>query len=195
MIKITKPTCKKLTILILICIGILFLLLALTTNKPNTKQPKKKIAIDFVQPTSRLKYSQISFAPTITPKLQPLTEKAISQNTATPTQNPTPLPTQSLTTYQVNLSINGSASFNVNVSKDANQCDVLQNALSQGKISSLNMRYDTTFQTYGVYQINGIGQGNQIFWVYKVNGTSAPKGCSFIPVNQNDTIEWKYIGS
>lgn len=108
--------------------------------------------------------------------------------------NITQLPTTgpSLT---VGLSILGSQKMDVQLTPEANQCEVLSKALEQGKITSLDMRYDQTYKTYAVYKINGIGQENSVWWVYSVNGQEAPKGCSYIKANNGDEIEWKYLGS
>lgn len=96
---------------------------------------------------------------------------------------------------KINLSLNGGAGFEVKISDSANQCDVLSNALQQGKIQSLNMRYDNSLGSNAVYQINGIGKENSVWWTYKVNGQSPSQGCSYIKASSGDNIEWKYIGS
>lgn len=57
------------------------------------------------------------------------------------------------------------------------------------------MRYNNDLGSYGVYQINGIGKDNAIWWTYTVNGQSPSQGCSYIKANNNDKVEWKYIGS
>lgn len=133
-------------------------------------------------------------------------KEAISAPTQVPEQSYTTVTTTTSSTSQqnttnsnqekkVNLSINGGSSLDVKISEGINQCDVLTNALSQGKIQSLNMRYDNSLGSYAVYQINGIGQTNSVWWTYKVNGQSPSQGCSFVRANANDSIEWKYIGS
>lgn len=132
----------------------------------------------------------------ITPTTQPVSQQTTTQQTAQPTQTPsatnTPAPQQN---NQVNLSINGSSVGSVTIASGANQCDVLSQALSQGKIQSLNMRYDNSLGTYGVYQINGTGKENAIWWTYKVNGQSPGQGCSYIKANNGDNVEWNYIGN
>ncbi len=95
---------------------------------------------------------------------------------------------------QVQVSINGGIYFSVDVEMGSNQCDVLSNALNQGKISSLNMQFNSSYGSYGVYQINGIGKENQVWWTYLVNGDSPSSGCSYIKANNDDSVSWKYIG-
>jgi hypothetical protein len=85
--------------------------------------------------------------------------------------------------------------LDVKIPEGANQCDVLSNALSQGKIQSLNMRYDNSLGSNAVYQINGQGQANSVWWTYKVNGQAPAQGCSYVKAQDGDNIEWKYIGS
>lgn len=130
--------------------------------------------------------SPIPTTPTPTIISQPKTDQP---PTETPTSTPSPQ------TNQVNVSIKGSSSFTVSVSDGDNQCDVLTKSLAEGKISSLNMRYDQNYGTYGVYQINGIGKENSVWWTYKVNGQQLPQGCSFIKAKNSDNVEWEYIGS
>lgn len=113
----------------------------------------------------------------------------------TPVASPTPKLTPAIQTDQVNVSINGSSSFTVSVNDGLNQCDVLNKALAEGKISSLNIRYDQNFGTYAIYQINGVGKENSVWWTYTVNGQSPNQGCSFIKAKNNDNVEWSYIGS
>lgn len=118
------------------------------------------------------------------------------QNISSSDSTPIPTLTPALNIKnEVTVSINSGSAFTISVNQDSNQCDVLNNALSQGKISSLNMRYDETYETNAVYQINGIGKENSVWWVYTVNGKSGVSGCSQMKVNNNDSIEWKYIGS
>lgn len=104
----------------------------------------------------------------------------------------TPLPTPQIN--HLNISINNSTGFTLLIEDGANQCDVLSKSLSDGKIASLNMKYDSRYNTYGVYQINGIGKENQIWWTFSVNGTNPPQGCSQVKANNNDNIVWTYIG-
>jgi hypothetical protein len=108
---------------------------------------------------------------------------------------PTSVPTQTTPTFQVSLKINDSSVGNIDLQQGANQCDVLTRAKDQGKISQLLMKYDNSLGTYGVYQINGIGKENAVWWVYKVNGTSPSQGCSYIKANGGDSVEWEYVGS
>ena len=115
-----------------------------------------------------------------------------SEVQATPTNQPTSAPAKQ--TFQVSLSINGSSIGNVTMEEGNNQCDVLSRAKDQGKISQLLMKYDNSLGTNGVYQINGVGKDNAVWWVYKVNGASPTQGCSFLKANSGDTAEWEYKG-
>jgi len=96
---------------------------------------------------------------------------------------------------QVSASATGVGSFSVSVSPGSNQCDVLSKAFSEGKINNLNMRFNNDIGSNAVYQINGLGKDNSVWWTYKVNGQSPNQGCSLIKVNNNDRVEWSYIGS
>lgn len=95
----------------------------------------------------------------------------------------------------VSLSINGSSVGSFEILQGSNQCDVLTQALSQGKIQSLNMRYNNDMGTNAVYQINGIGKENTVWWGFKVNGQSPSQGCSYIKVNDGDNVLWEYVGN
>ena len=152
-------------------------------------------------PTSTAVYKPTA---TATPKPNlPSTQNTTSQSNQNsnpqltnipPTATPQPT-SQAAQNFQVNLKINGSPVGGVNVSNGQNQCDVLNDALSQGKIASLNMKYDNGLGTYGIYQINGIGKENSIWWVYKVNGNPPNQGCSYIKAASSDNVEWEYKGS
>ncbi len=141
---------------------------------------------------------------TPTPKKTPLVSPTIFLSTITPTKTPTTPPTGTqkptiakagrITQLQVTVSITGLPNFSLSIPPDLNHCDVLNQALQQGKIRSVNMKYDTTYKTYGVYQINEIGKENQVWWTYKVNEKAPPLGCSYVKVNNNDSISWIYVG-
>lgn len=165
------------------------------TKTTNVSSPSPKSSTIITKPVFKL----ASFTSPSPSTL--IRRKALLIPTPTPSNNQemvlstTPESSQSTKSNQVNVSLNGSSSFTVSVNDDANQCDVLSKALADGKISSLNMRYDSNFETYAVYQINGIGKENSVWWTYKVNGESPNQGCSFIKVKNEDRVEWKYIGS
>lgn len=165
--------------------------------------------------------AQIQYLPTPTPFISPspkatpiasILKRAIL-NLATKVQaspdptyisaaSPTPNPSVSQSEQkadskklQVNILINNNTEFSVLLEPGSNQCDVLSKALEQGKISSLNMRYDDNLKTYAIYQINGLGKENSVWWVYEVNGQSPSQGCSYIKASEGDQIKWRYIGS
>ena len=208
--KILKIPLNKFIFAALIILGIISGVLAFNSWQTESRlKNTQQTNIKGVDTTSRLETesqkiktseekqpSKTSFKHNPTPTPAPTHTTQATNNTSQTNQASDPTPTPVATsTNQVNLSINGGANFSVVVNKDANQCDVLSKALEQGKISSLNIRYDKTYETYAVYQINGIGKENSVWWVYTVNGQSPTQGCSYIKVSNGDNIEWKYIGS
>ncbi|MBI3485865.1 DUF4430 domain-containing protein [Candidatus Daviesbacteria bacterium] len=131
--------------------------------------------------------------PTILPSPTAVASSQLVSNlTALVSNNPTATPDPQ--TNQIDLVINNSPSLNVNVADGANQCDVLTQALNQGKISSLNMQYNSSYNSYAVYQINGVGKENQVWWTYSVNGANPPLGCSLVKAKNKDKVVWTYIG-
>lgn len=100
----------------------------------------------------------------------------------------------SAATTRIAVNINNQSNFTLSLPATANQCDVLSTALSEGKISQLDMRYNQSHGSYGVYKINSVGKSDAVWWVFTVNGVSPNKGCSHVKVNNNDQISWKYIG-
>ncbi len=163
------------------------------TINVSTAEAKPKIKIVSYSIQNPTPFTQV---PSPTPSITQTTnfsDTPISETSQITSPSTIPLPTTQI--IQVNLSINASSSFAVFVSEGANQCDVLSKALADGKISSLNMRYDSNFETFAVYQINGLGKENSVWWTYLVNGQSPNQGCSFIKVKNNDSVEWRYIGS
>lgn len=194
---------NKLILIFLISSGVLFSILGLKTDAIKKVKEYKPIVTEVKgvetksqntpQPVVAKQVKKtVQVVPTPSPTSLPSSSPV--QNTPSPATTPvsTPVP---VVTDQVTLSINGESSFAIFVNQGSNQCDVLNAAFSQGKISSLNMRYDKAYETNAVYQINGIGKENSVWWVYTINGNSATQGCSHIKVNNNDNIEWKYIGS
>jgi len=111
---------------------------------------------------------------------------------------PTPLQPagsgQNQAPISVSLSVDGGGSLAISLPVGSNQCDVLSRALAQGKISSLDMRFNPSYGSYGVFKINGLGQDSQVWWTYKVNGSNPNQGCSYIKANNNDQISWIYVG-
>jgi len=194
--------------------GLVFLIFPLYSETKKESSPKSQIAGIQTEKSYTPKSS-----PEVTPEVKisnptPTTASPITHATSpTPlpkasafplvtssvilSPTPSPLPAQTLASksVQVNVSINGTSSFTITVDEGANQCDVLKKALEEGKINSLNMQYNSTYNSYAVYQINGIGKENSVWWIYKVNGVPPKSGCSFIKANNGDNIEWQYIGS
>lgn len=111
----------------------------------------------------------------------------------TPTQTPTESGQADKATIAV--SIDSVSPFSITLEKGKNQCDVLQKALDEKKISNLLTKYDNSLGSTGVYVINGLGKENAVWWTYTVNGKSPTQGCDHIAANHGDSVEWKYIGS
>jgi hypothetical protein len=112
-----------------------------------------------------------------------------------PTNTPEPTKTPEKKSFTVSLSVNESSVGNVTLEEGSNQCDVLTKALEQGKISQLLIRYVSSLGTNGVYQINGIGKDNVVWWVYTVNDQSPSQGCSLVTAKSGDTVAWEYTGN
>ena len=102
-------------------------------------------------------------------------------------------PAASSTAVTVNLSVNGINRGLLSLSAGSNQCQVLNSALASGRISGLDMRYNSSLGSMGVYVIDGVGDSSSVWWTYTVNGKSPPLGCSGIKVNQGDQINWVYV--
>ncbi len=100
---------------------------------------------------------------------------------------------QPATTISASLTINDSSKGHITLPANSNQCDVLTQALKNGQLSSLDMRYSSQYGTYAVYVIDGIGDSNSVWWTYKVNGKSPPYGCSQQPVHDGDAVTWRYV--
>lgn len=105
----------------------------------------------------------------------------------TPASNPEPA------TVQVKLHIDDVYKGDVALADGKNHCDVLTRALETGVLSSLEMRYNSTYKTQAVYKINGVGDSDTVWWAYKVNGKSPPLGCSHVKVRSGDSINWEYV--
>lgn len=101
-------------------------------------------------------------------------------------------PAQNLTVY---LSVNDNYMGSVDVEAGSDHCAVLSQALKDGIIKSLDMRYYAQFKTQGVYAIDGQGSSDAIWWTFKVNGKSPPAGCSYVQVKDGDQVKWEYVRS
>lgn len=117
-----------------------------------------------------------------------------TSNQPTPTPEFTPQTTPASQKVTASITINSGEQFSLELDSDNNHCDVLSEALNKGKISSLKMEYNSALGSFGVYEINGLGQNGQVWWVYEVNGKSPPFGCSQVKVKDGDQIKWNYIG-
>jgi len=200
--KISRKTIKKYFSSPFLVLAAMCFLLAISSFILSGKSSQsQKQVLQKGEVIRKEKSETISKTPTPTPAPTVTSTPLISTSAPVQKQSPsgsvpTPIPTSTTVPsgLKVLLTINGSSVGSVNVPSGANQCDILSQALSEKEIESLNMRYNSDLGTYGVYQINGIGQENVVWWVYKVNGQSPNQGCSFIKVNNGDSVEWSYLG-
>jgi hypothetical protein len=181
---------------------------------PLESNPVKSISLSETDPTptpapqdSKLDSASITITPTPTPTTLSandtnITPQITPSSTPTPTNPPLLTPTTSPTTtpaptthLQLTLQIDNDPPFDLEVDSPKNHCQVLEAALAQGKLSSLNLKFFPSLSSYAVYQINGLGDTNQVWWTYSVNGQQPPYGCSQVMVNQGDVIHWTYAGS
>lgn len=163
-------------------------------NKTTTQKKIKEI-----------KNATVKSAPVIS-KPSLVTSDASEDETQTPTESeqtiqitiiitPTKIPSQSTQTEKVSIQVNvDGQSFSLDLDKGKTQCDVLQKALDEKKISQLLMKYDSSLDAYGVYQINTLGKENAVWWTYMVNGKTPSTGCNHIAANNGDSVSWQYVG-
>lgn len=98
-------------------------------------------------------------------------------------------------TVSVALSVNGQVRGTVKMAAGGSQCDLLSQALAEGLINSLNMRYSSQYGTEAVYVIDGIGDPDTIWWTYSVNGAPPPYGCAYMTAHNGDSVNWQYVKS
>jgi hypothetical protein len=132
---------------------------------------------------SHVTYSQANQAASIATAASTPTASQPTTNTA---------PVQPVT-ISLTLSINGQAKGLVKLATGSDQCDVLTQALADGLISSLDMVYDSPYNTEAVYVIDGIGDPGSVWWTYTVNGSSPPYGCAHVTVHNGDSVNWQYV--
>jgi uncharacterized protein DUF4430 len=102
-------------------------------------------------------------------------------------------PANPQTVISVSLSVNGHAKGVVRLASGGSQCDVLSQALAEGVISSLDMRYSQSYGTEGVYVIDGQGDHDVVWWTYQVNGHAPPYGCGYTTAHDGDSANWQYV--
>ena len=166
---------------------------------PPFSNPEPSAAATSTTPTVSISQSDTTHPAATSATKNPLAGTATSSSKPTASSTPSTTQVQSPSTAQptsltVSLQIDSKTAGNVSVATTANQCDVLNDALAQGIISSLDMRYFSSLSSYGVYVINGQGDSNQVWWVYSVNGKSPPVGCSKLGVSSGEIINWQYTG-
>jgi Domain of unknown function (DUF4430) len=110
-----------------------------------------------------------------------------------PDTSPPPAAALRPAAVSLGLSINGQPRGTVTLPASSNQCDVLSQALTDGIISSLDMRYSTQYGTEAVYVIDGIGDPSSVWWTYTVNGRAPPYGCAYATVQGGDSVNWRYV--
>jgi hypothetical protein len=98
-------------------------------------------------------------------------------------------------TVQVTLAVNDQVKGVVALSSTSNQCDLLNQAYAQGILTELDMRYNSELKTYGIYRIDNIGDPNTVTWTYTVNGKPPQFGCSYIKVQNSETVNWQYLNN
>jgi len=162
-----------------------------TNSNDNSKYSDQKKASNKKQSPSSSKTSELkqSSSPTRSPINKPSHSKksdSSSTDNAKQTSNPS-------VNVSVDLSVNSNHLGRVVLKKGDNQCSVLSKALSAGLIESLDMHYSSQYKTMAVYVIDGIGEPNQIWWTYTVNGKPPPFGCSKMPVSNGDRVNWNYV--
>lgn len=114
---------------------------------------------------------------------------------------PSPSPSsEAIENISVELTLKTPASatdsaMTINLPSGSDHCAVLTRALADGKINELDMRFNEEFKTNSVFIINGIGKTDSPWWVYKINGTDAPAGCTQVKVAPGDKILWEYLGT
>ncbi len=167
----------------------------LKTASTHASNPKVAAATNTTPAVSsnQLNADQATASSTTQNTPQPASSTAPSPSATSTTPAQSPANTQ-VTSVTVTLQVDSKTVGDVNVAATANQCDVLTDALAQGIISSLDMRYFSSLSSYGVYVINGQGDSNQVWWVYSVNGKSPPVGCSKLGVSGGEIINWQYTG-
>lgn len=102
----------------------------------------------------------------------------------------TPTPTIASTINLTLIDPDGTFNYIVRLSPDADACTVLEQARTEGKISSLDIDYSylkTHLKSAYVRSINTFTNN----WTVKVNGT-APLGCSLVRPQNNDNVTWRY---
>ena len=136
-------------------------------------------------------------SPTATSGTRTTTKSAASSgSTAAAANSPASQPAGAVAPppdISVALSVNGSGKGQVQLAAGSNQCNVLTQALASGVISSLDMRYNSQYNSEAVYVIDGIGDPGTVWWTYTVNGTPPPYGCSAMPARNGDSINWQYV--
>lgn len=161
-----------------------------TLSEVKNTTHKKKIVTNL--PTSN-DYSQSEVTSTAENPVKTETTQAQSSTNIT-TNQPTTIPSPTISKISISLSVDEGSSFSLSLDEGNNHCDALSQALQEGKISSLNMQFNSSFNSYAVYKINGLGQEGQVWWTYKVNDKSPPLGCTHIKVQNNDNVRWTYVG-
>jgi hypothetical protein len=125
----------------------------------------------------------------------PTTAKSTAQSKNIASTTSQPAAAASPAIISLTLSVNGQAKSTVKLATGSSQCDLLSQALTDGIISSLDMRYSSQYGTEAVYVIDGIGDPGSVWWTYTVNGHAPPYGCAYVTAHNGDAVNWQYAKS
>lgn len=95
------------------------------------------------------------------------------------------------TSIPVTFKIEGQT-YNLNLPENSTVYDALQQLINNKQITAVMKKFSG--MGYFVEEINGIKNNNQTekYWVYYINGQSAPIGISSYILKSDDLITWKY---
>jgi hypothetical protein len=176
--------------------GISYFAFAEQSSEQTTKQPDQKKQVLSLKTTP-------TFTPTPTTVItkppqnkttlpSPTEPASIPSNplTSSPSNTPQPQPTAQIQTITLQINTpDSSASHTVTYSEGRNPCTVLNDAKSEGKITSATIAYyGPPLNSDYVKELNGF-QDN---WTFSLNGEGKPTGCSNYKVNNGDTVTWKF---
>jgi hypothetical protein len=57
---------------------------------------------------------------------------------------------------------------------------------------TVGAKYYDQYQSYYIYSINSVNEGNNKFWQYYLNGDYGTVGADLQSVKNNDCVEWKF---
>lgn len=207
MVKLPRIQSGRFKIGFLVVIG-LCLVIGLILIGPNGQNdlPSSQSAPATTQPTSPVTNNQTKSLAAVNPtsnNQSVASASGPSQSTAKTSQPASSQPATSsspaaaTTNSQVTatLMVNGVTQGKVSVDTGTTQCGLIVQALVDGVINQLTIKYNSSYKSRGVYQINNQGDANNMLWVYAVNGSEPPVGCDSVTVHDNDSVNWQYLRS